>query len=227
VRQLLEAGPETASLTAQALTTASKEQITSINSLYGQINTASTTFGTEMATVFYGNAVSMAQAFVTGAQAEVESINAQMTFIKDSIVSILAPLRDEGTNLGTDLALNMMNALESQRASLVATAASIANEIVAVIAAAFASLGGITGGAGSASSSGGGAAPAPKGGSNFTYGSGSPYLDKAPVKKSNFTYGSGNPNVSVNINTQKVANTVTSRTVATAVSKALAQRRGK
>ena len=227
VRQLLEAGPETASLTAQALTTASAEQITAINSLYGQINTASTTFGTEMATVFYGNAVSMAQAFVAGAQAEVESINAQMTFIKDSIVSMLAPLRDEGTNLGTDLALNMMNALESQRASLVATAASIANEIVAVIAAAFASLGGIKGSAGSATSSGGGAAPAPKGGSNFTYGSGNPYLDRAPVKKSNFTYGSGNPNVSVNINTQKVANTVTSRTVATAVSKALAQRRGK
>lgn len=230
VRQLLEAGPETASLTAQALTTASAEQITAINSLYGQINTASTTFGTEMATVFYGNAVSMAQAFVTGAQAEVESINAQMTFIKDSITAVLAPLRDEGTALGTDLALNMMNALESQRASLVATASSIAQQIVAVIAAAFASIGGIKGSAGSASSSGGGAAPAPatkKTGSDAGGFGGSGLGSLGKLNSSNFTYGGGNPNVNVNINTQKVATTVTSRTVASAVGKALSQRRGK
>lgn len=216
VRQLLEAGPETASLTAQALTTASKEQITQINSLYDQINSASTSFGTEMSTVFYGNAVSMAQAFVTGAQAEVENINAQMTFIKDSITTILAPLRDEGTSLGTDLALNMMNALEAQRASLVAKAQSIADQIVATIAAAFAQIGGF-----SSKTSAPKTAPAP----SSTGTSKDSKITK--TSSSNFIYGSGNPNVNVNINTQKVTQTVTSRTVATAVSKALAQRRGK
>ena len=229
VRQLLEAGPETASLTAETLTQASAEQIASINSLYSQINSASTNFGTDMATVFYGNAVSMAQSFVAGAQAEVESINAQMTFIKDSIASILAPLRDEGTSLGTDLALNMMNALEAQRASLVATAQSIATQIVEAISSAFAQLGGMSGAV-----SGGGskkkAAPAP---SNFTYGSSSPYMvdgkyvSGGGYTKSNFTAGSNSPNVNVNINTQKVTPTVTSRTIATAVGKSLAQRRGK
>jgi hypothetical protein len=224
VRQLLEAGPETASLTAQALTTASQEQISQINSLYSQINSASSTFGTEMATVFYGNAVSMAQAFVTGAQAEVENINAQMTFIKDSISSILAPLRDEGTSLGTDLALNMMNALEAQRASLVATAKSIADQIVATIAAAFAQLGGITGATGSSSST---AAPAPTSSTtnNKTNTKISKIGDFNGVNLGSRPFGAGN--VNVNINTQKVTQTVTSRTVATAVSKALAQRRGK
>jgi len=224
VRQLLEAGPETASLTAQTLTTASQEQISSINSLYDQINSASTTFGTDMATVFYGNAVSMAQAFVAGAQAEVENINLQMTFIKDSIVSMLAPLRNEGTNLGTDLALNMMNALEAQRASLVGTAQSIAEQMVAVIAAAFASIGGISGAVGGGSSGSTKVVPPVK---KTTTSGGYSGIPTPSSSKSNFTYGAGNPNVSVNINTQKVTPTVTSNTVASAVAKALAQRRGK
>jgi len=233
VRQLLEAGPETASLTAQTLTEASAEQIASINSLYSQINSASTTFGTEMATVFYGNAVSMAQAFVTGAQAEVDSINAQMTFIKDSIATILAPLRDEGYSLGTDLALNMVNALENQRASLVATAQSIAEQIVAVIAAAFAQIGGFTrttgaGGGGGVSNKTATPNPGKVNSSTFTYGSGNPMFGALSSRKgSNFTYGSGNPNVTVNIQTQKVTPTVTPNTVSSAVSKYYNYRRGR
>jgi hypothetical protein len=224
VRQLLEAGPETASLTAETLTQASAEQIASINSLYSQINSASTNFGTDMATVFYGNAVSMAQAFVTGAQAEVESINAQMTFIKDSITAILAPLRDEGTSLGTDLALNMVNALEGQRASLVATAQSIADQIVATIAAAFAKLGGFTGttGAGGGGGSNKKVTPDPTKGktnsSTFSYGSSSPYMVGGKYV-SGGGYQTGANNVNVTINTQKVTPTVTPTSISSAVSR--------
>ena len=146
IEQLLSAGPEAAGQTAMALTTASDDQLAQINSLYDSINTASTTFGTDMATVFYGNSVAMAQAFVAGASAELENINLQMTTIKDSITAILAPLRDEGFNVGTDLALGMVRGLEGQRAALIATAQSIADQMVAVIAAAFASIGGMAGG---------------------------------------------------------------------------------
>ena len=223
VRQLLEAGPETAALTAETLTQASADQIASINSLYSQINSASTTFGTDMATVFYGNAVSMAQAFVAGAQAEVESINTQMTYIKESIASVLAPLRDEGYSLGTDLAQNMVNALENQRGSLVATAQSIADQIVATIAAAFAQLGGFKGTTGA----GGGktnktVTPDPTKGkvnsSNFTYGSGNPYMSGGKYV-SGGGYQTGANNVNVTINTQKVTPTVTPAAISSAVSR--------
>ena len=162
IQQLLSAGPEAAGQTALALTSASDDQLAQINSLYDSINTASTTFGTDMATVFYGNSVAMAQSFVAGAAAEVESINAQMTAIKDSITAILAPLRDEGFNVGTDLALGMVQGLEGQRASLVATAQSIADQMVAVIAAAFASINAMAGGMSGGGGGGGGVTKPPK-----------------------------------------------------------------
>lgn len=222
VRQLLEAGPETAALTAETLTSASQEQIKEINSLYSAINSASTNFGTEMATVFYGNAVSMAQAFVAGAQAEVENINAQMTFIKDSIAAVLAPLRDEGTSLGTDLALNMMNALESQRAALVAQAQSIADQIVATIAAAFAKLGAFTSGT---TGKGGGAAPAP--GTSSGTGPSNSKISKTSANIDTAPHNLGKTGVNVTINTEKVVPTVTSRTIANAISSSYGSRRMK
>jgi hypothetical protein len=129
IQQLLEAGPEAASETAQLLTTASADQIKQINSLYSQINTQANKFGTDMSNVFYGNAVAIAQAFVAGSKAELDSINAQMTAIKDEIESVLKPLAEFGGNIGTDLALNLIKALESKRAALVATAKSIAEDI--------------------------------------------------------------------------------------------------
>jgi hypothetical protein len=129
IQQLLEAGPEAASETAQLLTTASADQIKQINSLYTQINTQANKFGTDMSNVFYSNAVAIAQAFVAGSKAEIDSINAQMTAIKDEIESVLKPLAEFGGNIGTDLALNLIKALESKRAALVSTAKSIAEDI--------------------------------------------------------------------------------------------------
>jgi hypothetical protein len=164
----------------------------------------------------------MAQTFVAGAQAEVESINAQMTFIKNSIASVLAPLRDEGYSLGTDLAQNMVNALENQRGSLVATAQSIADQIVATIAAAFAQLGGFKGTTGA----GGGktnktVTPDPTKGkvnsSTFSYGSGNPLMSSG--KLLNGGYQTGANNVNVTINTQKVTPTVTPAAISSAVSR--------
>ncbi len=96
IQQLLEAGPEAASETAALLTTASKDQITAINSLYTQINTQAETFGKSMSNIFYSNSVAMAQAFVNGAKAEVASINNQMILIVDGIKSIMSVLGNTG-----------------------------------------------------------------------------------------------------------------------------------
>jgi hypothetical protein len=96
IQQLLEAGPAAASETAALLTTASAEQIAQINSLYTQINTQATSFGTQMSKTFYDNSVSMAQAFVTGAAAEVANINKQMTAITDGIKIIMGVLGNTG-----------------------------------------------------------------------------------------------------------------------------------
>jgi hypothetical protein len=52
-----------------------------------------------------------------------------MTAIKDEIESVLKPLAEFGGNIGTDLALNLIRALEAKRAALVATAKSIAEDI--------------------------------------------------------------------------------------------------
>lgn len=134
IQQLLEAGPEAASETAQLLTTASADQIRQINSLYTQINNQANKFGTDMSNVFYGNAVAIAQAFVAGSKAEVDSINAQMTAIKNDIESVLKPLAEFGGQVGTDMAMNLIKALEAKRALMVATAKSIADDIAAAMA---------------------------------------------------------------------------------------------
>lgn len=134
IQQLLEAGPEAASETAQLLTTASAAQIKQINSLYTQINTQATKFGMDMSNVFYSNAVAIAQAFVAGSKAEVDSINAQMTAIKNDIEAVLKPLGDFGGNVGTDMAMKLIAALEAKRALMVATAKSIADDIAAAMA---------------------------------------------------------------------------------------------
>jgi hypothetical protein len=147
-----------------------------------------------------------------------------MTFIKDSIASVLAPLRDEGYSLGTDLAQNMVNALQNQRATLVATAQSIANEIVATIAAAFAKLGGFKGttGAGGGGGTNKTVTPDPTKGktssSTFSYGSGNPYMAGGKYV-SGGGYQTGANNVNVTINTQKVTPTVTPSAISSAVSR--------
>jgi len=129
IQQLLEAGPEAASETALLLTTASADQIKQINSLYTQINAQATKFGADMSAVFYSNAVSIAQAFVKGAKDELDSINAQMTAIKDDIESVIKPLAEVGGQAGTDLAMNLVKALEAKRELLKNTAKSIADDI--------------------------------------------------------------------------------------------------
>jgi hypothetical protein len=145
IRQLLEAGPEAASGTAALLATAGATQISEINSLYDQIGTASTAFGDSMSSTFYDNAVALSQGFVNGLAQEVETIQLAMDSIKNSITATLEPLMQDGTNLGTDLALGLLNGLESQRAALVATAQSIADQMVAVMASAFAQISAMSG----------------------------------------------------------------------------------
>jgi hypothetical protein len=141
VKQLLEAGPEAAGSTAALLATAGSDQVSSINDLYGQINSASESFGTQMSATFYGNAVSMAQAMVDGAKAEQASIVAQMTTIKDAIEAALKPLSDVGRNIGDDLIQQMIDALERKKAAAVAQAQAIAAAMSAAMAAAMANVG--------------------------------------------------------------------------------------
>lgn len=141
VEQLLMAGPEAAGQTAALLATSGADQITTINDLYAQINSASEVFGKSMADTFYGNSVDMAKALVKGASDEEKNITAQMASIRQSIEAQLTPLTTLGTNLGTDFATNLVNSLEAQRATLVAKATSIANAISAAMASALTSIG--------------------------------------------------------------------------------------
>ena len=241
IQQLLEAGPEAASETAQLLTTASADQIKQINSLYTQINTQATKFGTDMSNVFYGNAVAIAQAFVAGSKAELDSINAQMTAIKDEIESVLKPLAEFGGNIGTDLALNLIRALEAKRAALVETAQSIAKDIADAFAGSYAGPSAGPSGGGTDSSGG---TTIPKitvpniGGIPFSKTSDYPRGPNNPTPPPNIgtpaqrtafastqslnLYGSpvmnARPPVTVNISTSKVTPTVTATTIAKAIS---------
>lgn len=146
VQQLLNAGPEAAGSTAALLATAGSDQVSTINDLYAQIGSASETFGTEMSTTFYGNAVSMAQAMVDGAKAEEAAIIAQMTSIKDAIEAALKPLSNVGMNIGDDLIQQMIDALERKKAAAVAQAEAIAAAMSAAMTAALSKIG-VTGAA--------------------------------------------------------------------------------
>jgi LysM repeat protein/exonuclease VII small subunit len=154
VRQLLEAGPEAAGATAALLAKSGDDTVTTINDLYGQINTASEAFGTKMSDTFYANSVSMAQAMVKGAQSEYDSIMAQMKKIADGIEAAFTPLADLGTNVGNDIIQDMINALEKRKGDLIALAQSIAAQIAAAMAAAASAIGvtGVTGSIGGGSS---------------------------------------------------------------------------
>jgi hypothetical protein len=141
IQQLLNAGPEAAGSTAALLATAGTDQVSTINDLYSQINSASESFGTQMSDTFYGNSVSMAQAMVDGAKAEQAAIVAQMTTIKDAIETALAPLKDVGANIGNDLIQQMIDALERKKAEAVRRAQEIAAAMSAAMAAALAGVG--------------------------------------------------------------------------------------
>jgi hypothetical protein len=130
IQQLLEAGPSAASETAALLTTASAEQIAQINSLYSQINTQATSFGTQMSKTFYDNSVAMAKAFVSGAAAEVASINAQMTAITTGIKTIMGVLGNTGLTSAQLLIDGLIAGFGEVNKTLVGTAATGVKESV-------------------------------------------------------------------------------------------------
>jgi len=134
LRQLLEAGPEAAAGTAKVLASASADQLAQINSLYTQINTTSTAFGTKMAGVFYNNSVAMAQGIVDGAASKVAAIDTQMAAIVASIESAVSGLGTSGVDAGNAFASGIYNSLKAQEARLVTLAASIATQIAAAMA---------------------------------------------------------------------------------------------
>lgn len=96
IRQLLTAGPEAAGQTAAALTQATTEQIATINGLYKDIDTISTTFSTDMGTKFYQSAVDMATNFKLGAELGLELIDAVMNDIVTNISNVLGILGNTG-----------------------------------------------------------------------------------------------------------------------------------
>jgi hypothetical protein len=130
IQQLLEAGPSAASETAALLTTASADQIAQINSLYTQINTEATSFGTQMSKTFYDNSVAMAKAFVSGAAAEVASINAQMTTITTGIKTIMGVLGNTGLTSAQLLIDGLIAGFGEVNKALVGTAATGVKESV-------------------------------------------------------------------------------------------------
>ena len=140
IKQLLEAGPEAAGLTAAALATAGADQISEINNLYAEIDSMSNSFGRDMAVVFYQNAVDMATAFRDGAAAEVQSITDQMTAIRVSIETALAPLRDMASNLGNDTMQNLVNSIRARKAEVLAEIQALVNEIARLMAQAAAAV---------------------------------------------------------------------------------------
>lgn len=141
IRQLVEAGPEAAGETVAVLAQASAAQIAELNKLYTTINTEAEKFGQDMSKVFYQNSIDMTTALRDGAKAEVDSINATMTSIKDGIEAALAPLRDLGAQIGEDLAQGLYNKLLAEKERLVALAQSIAAAIAAAMASALAGIG--------------------------------------------------------------------------------------
>lgn len=141
IKQLLEAGPEAAGLTAAALATAGADQISEINNLYAEIDSMSNSFGRDMAVVFYQNAVDMATAFRDGAAAEVQSITDQMTAIRVSIETALAPLRDMAANLGEDTMQVLLDSIKKRKGEVLAEIQDLVNKIAELMAAAARSIG--------------------------------------------------------------------------------------
>jgi hypothetical protein len=141
IQQLLEAGPSAASETAALLTTASADQIAQINSLYTQINTQATSFGTQMSKTFYDNSVAMAQSFVKGAAAEVANINAQMTTITTGIKTIMGVLGNTGLTSAQLLIDGLIAGFGEVNKNLVGVAALGVNESVTKALASLSSLG--------------------------------------------------------------------------------------
>jgi len=246
IRQLIQAGPEAASETAQVLASAGDAQIAEINNLYKHINAEATSFGNSMASIFYDNAIDMNRAFVSGARSELQSIDNQMTIIKQSVEEKLKPLAIFGTNLGTDLAQGLYDALLAQKEKLVSLAENIASAISKALASAMASVG--ISGMDTITPSGtsskllgnqaedlkkraeelrqrltgetGTTAPSVKGSL------GSPYVDDFTTR--NMTTGTrngGNVEANVTIMTQSVAPTVTATTIANAIQNATLYRR--
>jgi hypothetical protein len=101
----------------------------------------SNSFGRDMAVVFYQNAVDMATAFRDGAAAEVQSITNQMTAIRVSIETALAPLRDMASNLGNDIMQNLVNSIRARKAEVLAEIQDLVNKIAELMAAAARSIG--------------------------------------------------------------------------------------
>lgn len=141
VQQLLAAGPEAAGATASLLASAGVDQINEINGLYGEITSVSDSFGEEMRKSFYGNMISMSQAFVDGAKAEQDSIVAQMNTIRLAIQTELAPLTDLGKNLGEDLAAGLAKALKDKQEALVKQATALGVAVAGALEASLAATG--------------------------------------------------------------------------------------
>jgi hypothetical protein len=141
IKQLLEAGPEAASLTAAALATASSDQVREINSLYTDINNLSESFGKDMSKTFYQNAVDMATAFRDGARAEVNAITAQMDEIRMSIENALLPLKDMAANLGNDMMQALVDSIRKRKAEVLAEIEDLARKIADLMAAAAKGIG--------------------------------------------------------------------------------------
>jgi hypothetical protein len=141
VQQLLSAGPEAAGATASLLASAGADQINEINTLYGDITSVSDSFGEEMRQSFYGNMISMSQAFVDGAKAEQDSIVAQMNTIRLAIEAELKPLTDLGAKLGDDLATGLATALKNKQDALVKQATALGVAVAGALEASLAATG--------------------------------------------------------------------------------------
>ena len=157
VKQLLGAGPEAAGLTAAALAIAGADQITEVNNLYSEIDSMSQAFGKDMAVVFYQNAVDMATAFRDGAQAEVDSITAQMVAIREAIEQALTPLRDMAAKLGEDTMQALVDSIKKRKNEVLAEIQDLVNKIAELMAAAARGIGvNVTGTPGPVGGGGGG-----------------------------------------------------------------------
>jgi len=115
IRELLEAGPEAAASTLEALAGASGSQISAINSMFQEVRSISGGLSSRFGTAFYGSGVAAAQGIVTGAKSQLQFLDNQMKQIADGMAEVLKPLLNKNfKDLGTDAIAALVKADEDR-----------------------------------------------------------------------------------------------------------------
>lgn len=87
IQQMLDAGPEAALATAEAIASGGAASITEINALQAQLAATGSQLGNAMAGTYYGAGVKAAQGIVKGLEAEAKTLDAAAVRLANSLVA--------------------------------------------------------------------------------------------------------------------------------------------